>query len=228
MIRNQLNWLSFREADRMVVGLKVERRVLQTVFGLSGDRIAVVPLGLDDDFLNAGPPSRVEPHLITTGTITDRKRSLELAHMAREAQVPVLFVGKPYNRDSRYWKQFAGLIDNRFVLHREHVSDRAEMISLLKASRGFVIYSQHENWCLSAHEAVACGLPLLVPDQPWSRERFGDQARYLVPGGTGENPTRLREFYEKCPELSAPAIKLRSWDEAAKQLEVLYRSLILA
>ncbi|HUB66406.1 MAG TPA: hypothetical protein VL981_02840 [Candidatus Methylacidiphilales bacterium] len=226
MIRNQLTWLSFRTADRMVIGLEAERRVLRTVFGLADNRIAIVPLGLDEAFLKAGRPSRAEPHLITTGTITERKRSLELAFMARAAQVPILFVGKPYSWESRYWQRFADLIDNRYVLHREHVSDRTEMIGLLKASRGFVIFSQHENWCLSAHEAAACGLPLLVPDQPWSRERFSDQAQYLQPSGTGENSIRLRAFYEKCPCLRPPAIKLYSWDEAVVPLEACYRSLL--
>jgi glycosyltransferase involved in cell wall biosynthesis len=225
MIKNQLNWQSFRSADRMIVGLQAERRVLQTVFGVSSDRIATVPLGLDRAFLEAGKPSRSAAHLITSGTITDRKRSVELALMAREAQVPVLFVGKPYSLNDPYWKKFAALIDNRFVLHREHVSDRPEMIGLLKSSRGFVIFSQHENWCLSAHEAAACGLPLLVQDQPWSRECFGTHASYLDTAGSAQNPARLRSFYEKCPDLPVPAIRFYSWDEVAEQLEACYRSL---
>ena len=58
------------------------------------------------------------------------------------------------------------------------------MVALLQASRGFVLMSQFENWCLSAHEAVACGLPVLVPDQNWSRERFGNAARYFQPSAS--------------------------------------------
>jgi glycosyltransferase involved in cell wall biosynthesis len=226
MIKSQLTWQSFRMADRMMVGLQAERRVLKTVFGLPDERIAVVPLGLNRIFLDAAPGSRSEPHLICTGTITERKRSLELALMAREAQVPILFVGKPYSSNDPYWKKFAGLIDNKFVLHHDHVADRAEMIGLLRASRGFVLFSEYENWCLSAHEAAACGLPLLVPDQPWSRERFGAQADYLEAGVSAQNPQRLRSFYEKCPSMPAPAIKLYSWDEVAEQVEACYRSLV--
>ena len=123
------------------------------------------------------------------------------------------------------WKKFAALIDNRFVFHRDHVDSRAEMIDLLQSSRGFVIYSQFENWCLSAHEAAACGLPLLVPDLPWSRECFAGQANYLDAKTTGRNAASLRFFYEHCPGMSAPAIKFYSWDEVADQLEACYRSL---
>jgi glycosyltransferase involved in cell wall biosynthesis len=228
MIKDQLNWQSFRMADRMIVGLEAERRVLRTVFGLPDHKITSVPLGLHQDFLEAGKPSRSEPCLITTGTITQRKRSVELAVMARQAQVPVLFVGKPYHPDDPYGKEFAALIDNRFVFHRDHVDSRAEMIGLLQSSRGFVIYSQFENWCLSAHEAAACGLPLLVPDLPWSRECFAEKASYLESKNTSQNPASLRSFYENCPSLSAPAIKLYSWDEVASRLEACYRSLATA
>jgi len=226
MIKHQLSWQSFQAADRMIVGLRAEQHVLETVFGLSADRITRVPLGLPQAFLDAGPPLRTGPHLITTGTITARKRSVELALMAREAQVPLLFVGKPYHPTDPYWKTFSALIDGQFVLHRDHVGDRAEMISLLQSSRGFVLFSQHENWCLSAHEAAACGLPLLVQDQPWSRECFGGQARYLDHTATGQNPARLRAFYEECPTLPKPDLRLCSWDEVAAQLAVCYQSLI--
>jgi len=226
LIKNQLNWQSFRLADLMIVGLQAERQVLSTVYGLPEAKVSVVPLGLHRDFLEAGKPSRSKPYLITTGTITERKRSVELAQMARTAQVPLLFVGKPYSLNDPYWKAFATLIDNKFVFHRDHVTDRAEMIGLLKSSRGFVIFSQHENWCLSAYEAAACGLPLLVPNQPWSRECFGAQASYLDASMTKTNPDKLRSFYEKCPVLPASDFKLYSWDEVAGQLEAYYRSIL--
>jgi glycosyltransferase involved in cell wall biosynthesis len=226
MIKSQLNWRSFQMADRMVVGLQAEQRVLQKVFAVPERKIARVALGLHHDFLQASKPSRKEPWLITTGTITNRKRCVELARMAQQAERPVLFVGKPYHRDDPYWKEFSTFIDNRFVFHREHVDSRAEMIALLQSSRGFVIYSQFENWCLSAHEAVACGLPVLVPDLPWSRECFGTEAAYLDAGAPGENPGKLRAFYDECPGRPAPAIKLYSWDDVARQLLACYQSLL--
>jgi glycosyltransferase involved in cell wall biosynthesis len=225
-IKNQLNWQSYREATRLIVGLEAERRVLHTVYGVPDVRVSVIPLGLNRDFLTAGPPSRSDARLISTGTITERKRCVELALMARAARVPVLFVGKPYHSDDPYWQKFAALIDGRYVLHHGQVEDRREMIALLQASRGFVIFSRHENWCLSAHEAAACGLPLLLPDQPWSRECFGGGASYLHPGSACDNPDLLRAFYEKASELSAPSVKLLSWDDVAEKLEAVYRSLI--
>lgn len=226
MIKNQLTWESFRMATHLVVSLRAEKGVLRTVFDVPEKRITTVPYGMHRDFLEAGKAARDGKCLITTGTITERKRPVELALMARDAEVPLLFVGKPYHPDDPYWKKFEALIDNRFVFHRNHVDGRDEMIKLLKSSRGFVIYSEYENWCLSAHEAVACGLPVLVPDLPWSRECLGAEASYLDANGSSENPARLRAFYEKCPQLPAPGIKLYSWDEVAGQLSACYHSLL--
>jgi len=106
-----------------------------------------------------------------------------------------------------------------------HVQGRAEMIGLLQEARGFVIYSRYENWCLSAHEAVACGLPVLVQDQKWSRECFGDQVSYLNYHSDSENVRRLKDFYQRAPDLSAPKIPLYDWDEVGRRIVEIYLKL---
>jgi len=87
------------------------------------------------------------------------------------------------------------------------------MIQLLQSARGFALMSRHENWCLSAHEAVACGLPLLVPDQKWSRERFGEEAKYFT-GHSERDVEVIRKFHANAISLRAPKVKLWSWKEA--------------
>ena len=87
--------------------------------------------------------------------------------------------------------------------------------------------SRYENWCLTAHEAAACGLPVLLPRQKWSSERFGNEAHYF-----SGNPTRdaavLKEFHDRCPSLPAPKIQLFSWTQVAQQLRGLYEQTLKA
>ena len=226
-VKQQLAWRSYQQCALNIVGLEAERRVLDVVYGVPEERIAVVPLGLSETFLHRGPGQRTEPYLICTGTVTGRKNFVELAQMARAAQVPVLFVGKPYHPKDAYWLRFQELIDNRWVRHRPHVESEVEMAGLLQSARGFVFMSNFENWCLSAHEAAACGLPLLVQDQNWSRERFGDQARYFPTiGVTPENTAILRKFYDDCPGLPAPRVPIFSWDEVGVRLKEVYGKLL--
>jgi glycosyltransferase involved in cell wall biosynthesis len=224
-IKNQLSWLTFQRCSCMVVGLEAERKVLETVYRVPRERTAVVPLGLSEPFLTAGPGRREEDHLIYTGTITEQKGCVELAELALQAQVPVLFVGKPYSSADPYWKRFTALVDGKWVRHEPHVSGETEMIRKLQAARGFVIMSRYENWCLSAHEAAACGLPLLLPDLKWAHERFGDQASYLR-GNPSLQAKQLRAFYDSCADAPPPKVRLYSWDEVGAQMRGVYERVL--
>lgn len=220
-IKNQLAWRSFITCAHNLVGLEAERRVLELVYALPADRTSVVPLGLPEIFLKAQAGNRSGDHLISPGTITERKNSIPLARLAHQARVPVLFVGKPYSENDRYWLEFLKLVDGKWVRHQSHVADPAAMIALLQQARGAVVMSQYENWCLVAHEAAACGLPVLLPSQKWSHERFGDRAHYFT-GNLNRDAAVLRDFHERCPSLPAPGIRLHSWTEVAASLKTVY------
>lgn len=222
-IRSHMSWESFNLCDLNIVGLEAEAAVLRKVYGVPREKTGIVPLGLAQPFLDAGPGTRDKDYLITTGTITERKRSVELATMAHQAKVPVCFVGKPYAESSAYWKEFQSLVDGTLVKHIPHTESVEEMVELLKGSRGYVLYSDFENWCLSAHEAIACGLPILVPDQPWSRELFGDQARYFPANDPANNHRALLDFHRDCPGITPPRVTLYSWKDVALKLYHLYQ-----
>lgn len=226
-LKQQLAWQTFHHCAHNIVGLEAERTVLKRVYRVPDEKISVVSLGLSDTFLNAGAGSRAENHLITTGTITQRKNSVALAELAHAAQVPILFVGKPYHTADAYWLQFKKLIDDRWVKFQPHVETETEMATLLQAARGFVFMSAFENWCLSAHEAAACGLPLLVQDQNWSRERLGAQANYFPGFGVNAaNIAALKKFFDAAPQLAAPKLKLSSWRDVAGELKQVYEKVL--
>ncbi len=226
-VKQQLTWSAFGNCPHNVVGLEAEARVLELVYGIRREMISVVPLGLSEEYLRAGRGTRNASHLICTGTITERKCSLELAQLAKAAEVPILFVGKPYHPTDSYWERFQAMVDDRLVMHRPHVASEQEMISLLGEARGFVMMSKHENWCLSAHEAVACGLPLLVQDQRWSRERFGNRVNYFPHiGVSAANIEMLKRFYRNADKATPPNIQLHSWEDTARALQKVYRNLL--
>jgi len=225
-IQRQLQWRAFRKADTVVVGLKAECRVLETVYGVPRNRIAIVPLGLDEPYLRSMSKSVRESHLITVGTIHDVKRSVDLAKMAREAEVPILFVGDPYSDEDPYWHRFQGLIDGHFVMHKPHMHDPGVIKDLYSKARGFVLFSQYENWSLATHEGAACGLPLLLPNMKWSRECFGEGATYFPGDDFKMNSQILRDFYSAAPSLSSSHDGLYSWDYVAKQLVDVYNKVL--
>jgi glycosyltransferase involved in cell wall biosynthesis len=225
-LKAKLEWRVYHLCDQMIVGLEAEKTVLEKVYGVDAGKIAVIPLGLAEAYRKAGPAPRSEDHLICSGTIGPAKNSIILAQLAHAAKTPMLFVGKPFDHQGPYWREFSKLIDGKIVKHHPHVSSRQELISLLQKSRGYVLMSLYENWSLAAHEAAACGLPMLVQDQRWSRERFGGKVSYWPKKGHEARARALAEFYEKCPGLSPPKIHFFSWEESALMLKDVYSRLL--
>ena len=220
-IRQSMHWQSFRLCARNVVCMQCEKDFLVDAYDVDPGAVEVVSPGLGESFLQAGPGKREGDYLICTATIAPRKESVRLARAAREARVPVLFVGRPYSTDNPYWKEFEALIDGQYVRHEGGVEGDAALIEKLQSARGFVFMSRVESWCFAASEAVACGLPLLLPSLPWAKERFGGQASYF-PEGHGGEEAALRAFYEGCPSLPAPAVKLLSWPDVGRNLQRVY------
>ena len=220
-------WASCQACDHIVVGLEAEKRILTEIYGVPDRKVSTVPLGLPEAFLKAKPATREGGYLISVGTIAPVKRSVELALLARKAEVPVLFVGKPFEPNNIYWKEFTSLIDGHWVRHQPHVSSQSEMLQLLRSACGFVLMSYYENWSLVAHEATACGLPLLLMDLPWARERFGDQAHYFPKSLNEDASTEaLKKFYNNSFTLRSPNIRLHSWQDVAQRLKEIYESLL--
>jgi len=215
-------WHAFRIWDRVFVSLEAEKQILIRSYGVEECSVRKVPLGLPESFLKAGPGPRTGDYLISHGTIAPVKNSVELARLAVEAQAPVLFVGKPFAEGDSYWQQFRRLVDNKYVRYQPHVASEVEMVGLLQRARGFVLMSRFENWSLAAHEAAACGLPLLLPELPWSRERFGPQASYFPRKSPAQEAGMLRKFYQQSPSAPPPKVRLYSWREVAEMLHDAY------
>jgi glycosyltransferase involved in cell wall biosynthesis len=224
-IKQQLAWRTFQTCSRLIVGLEAERRVLELVYGIHPGQVSIVPLGLPEIFLKAAPGSRSDNFLVYVGAITEQKNCIPLARLAQKAGVPVLFVGKPFAEGDPYWTEFRAMIDGHRVLHQPHIDDPAAMVALLQRARGAVLMSRFENWSFTIHEAAACGLPVLLPPLKWARERFGAQAHYFTANET-RDAAILREFYERCPSLPAPKIRLYSWTEVAQQLRAVYQEVL--
>lgn len=219
---------AFRLCAHNLVSLKAEGEALEQVYQIPAGKIFVMPFGVSEPFLNAQPATREADYLICTGTITERKNSVALAQLARQAEVPVLFVGKPYHSSAPYWRQFESLIDDRWVRYRQHVANPDELIGALRSARGFVIMSQIETLCFSAQEAAACGLPLLLPDQKWSHELFGGEAAYFRGANSVENAAILGRFYEGAAAAPAPRIHFITWKEVGEKHLALFEKLLKA
>ncbi len=227
---SRLDWEVFHEIDAMVYSVGHEWEVAKYVFGADRKKGYVVPHGLEKDVLEQlGRPQQEEDYLISVATIHPRKNSVLLAEAARVAQMPVVFLGKPYSEDDAYFQTFRRLIDNKFVRYPGFVST-AEKFQYLRGSRGFVLLSQFESGCIAVFEAAGAGLPLLLSDLPWARKSYpaAREIAFTDLSSPERVAAELKHFYNSAHRKSISNFPILSWDEVALQYRTIYDDLLSA
>ena len=224
----RFSWDCFRLADACVALTAWEAHVMSYLFGARPERVHVVPNGVEELFFQSSAVPR-GPWLVCTATITERKRIVELAQAALQAQTPLWVVGKPYSESDPYGKRFYQLAkaNPQFIRYEGAIGDRSKLAQVYRQARGFVLLSTMESLSLSALEAAACECPLLLGDLPWARTVFQQSATYCPIASPTATARVLRRFYDDAPQLQPPPKPLL-WTGVARQLKTVYESLCQA
>jgi glycosyltransferase involved in cell wall biosynthesis len=220
-------WQSYRAVDACIALTAWEAHLMNDLFGASPGKIHVVPNGVEEIFLQNRPVAR-GPWLVCVATIAGRKRIVELAAAAVQAQTPVWIIGKPYSESDPYAQRFFELARQhpKFIRFEGAIEDRARLATIYREARGFVLLSAMESLSLSALEAAACECPLLLSDLPWAKTVFQEAVSYCpVTSNTTQTAAALRRFYDAAPNLKPPAKPL-TWVQVAEQLKHVYESLL--
>ena len=171
----------------------------------------------------------VKDFVITVGLVEPRKNQLMLLHALRESGIPIVVVGRHYDR--RYYqlcRKFApkGTI---FIDHMPH----EQLASALKAARVFTLPSWVECASLANIEAALCGCALAVSDRTSEKEYFGEGAYYCDPSNISSIRTGVLNAFNNhmadAPKRTALADKFRNrytWKLAAEQTLLGYHAAI--
>jgi len=204
---SQIAWRAerdVRKARRVVVGSRKVRDDVARRYGLTDDTLRVVPLGVDARFSVgdvAGAARHVQaalgigtPYVLYVGDLQPRKNLPRLveafALLKRRGDVPhrLVIAGK------RAWEYEAlfeaverlGLSDD--VVFTGYVPDEV-LPDLYRAADLLVYPSIHEGFGLPPLEAMACGVPVAVSDEPTLRETTDGAAALFDP----EDPEAIAE-----------------------------------
>ena len=227
---SRMGWDAFRAADAVIALTPWEAELMVDLFDADKGRLHVVPNGVEECFFTNAPAESREDWLVSTVTITARKRVIELAEAAVAGKLKVRIVGKPYSDQDLYYQRFAKIwqSNREYVEYAGPISDREELAYVYSRARGFVLFSVFESLSISALEAAAAGCPLLLTDLPWARSTFGDHAHYCSPKATAvEAGQILKDFSETAAVLPRPQKPLR-WVEAAERLRAIYAAALKA
>ena len=223
----RIGWEVYRNVDALIFIVKHEWGVARFLFNAQCNIVRIIPHGLEEKALKELiRPQTEEDYLVSLATIDPRKNSVLLAQAASAAKLPVLFLGRPYSEQNDYFKQFRGLVDDRFVRYGGFVSEE-EKCRLLRGARGFVLLSQFESGCFAVYEAAAAGLPMLLPKLPWAcyypeNDGISFVRRLTVP----QARSALTEFYRIAHRRPTSLFYVNSWDDIARQYLEVYQEVL--
>ncbi len=173
-----------RRAGRIIAISEATKRDVMRLFGVPGDRIAVVPLGVDADYRPRDQVTARE----RLGLPRDRKIVLHVGTAAARKRVPLLleaFAASRSCRDALLVRIGQAPAGHRALAQRLGIGERVLFLENVpgetlpqyySAADLFVFPSRYEGFGLPPLEAMASGCPVIAADNSSIPEVMGDAA----------------------------------------------------
>lgn len=180
---------SLRRADRVICVSRSTARDVQAILGVPGDRLRVVPLGVDPAF-RPQPPEAIadlrrrlglpERFCLFVSTIEPRKNLPVLldAWSHLEARPPLVVAGVTGWRSQEIE---AKLVQAGTGVHRLGGVARGDLPALYSAATCLCHPAWYEGFGLTPLEAMACGTPVVVSNRSSLPEVVGEAGLLVDP-----------------------------------------------
>jgi len=221
----ELGWNYNKIADAYIYPSNYDKYIGNYLFDAGIEKAQVILHGVDDHYLRQEwNNDRKGDYLISVGTIHERKNSLLLANIARKAKIPIMFLGKPYNLNDLYFKEFMKLVDNKYVLYMGFVEE-ADKIKYLKDARGFILLSRAESGNIAVLEAFALECPVFLPDLGWARGIYDGYAEFGHLNNLKKLTSQVLAFYNY-PKEKDKRFPVLSWKEVTRKYLQVYTEVL--
>jgi glycosyltransferase involved in cell wall biosynthesis len=206
-----------RRAARVLTVSARTRDDLVELYGVAGDRIVVIPNGVDERF-SPGPAPR-NGYALVVGAIHARKNPLAAVAAAEAAGLPLVVVGPAKD------EALAAELARRGADVRGYVP-AAELADLYRGAACLVLASGYEGFGLPVVEAMASGTPVVAAPDAALREVAGDAAVFAEPEHLGEGIRQALRDRDRLVAAGLERARLFSWDEAARRTAEVYREVL--
>lgn len=196
--------------------------------------IEISPNGIHIASIDAIPEAEKKSDLIFVGRFIPEKHAelvVEAVHLLSDEgiQLSCIMIGDgPEFNAVRTLIQNYGLSDR--IECTGFIADSAEVISLMKSSKIFILPSEREGFGIVAIEAMACGLALVTVNHPRNAA-----SAHVLPGhgylarmDASDVATGIKKCLQTSPDelLAVQYARKHDWDQIAVDLERYYLSLI--
>jgi glycosyltransferase involved in cell wall biosynthesis len=206
---------SVRAAEAVVAVSAFTRSELATLLDVPGDRVRVIPNGVDPVFTPDGEAAAGN-YVLAVGTLEPRKNLGRAVEAARIAGVELRVVG------ARGW----GGVEVPGWVGRP---GDEELASLIRGARCLLLPSIYEGFGLPVLEAMACGTPVVTSRRGATEEVAGGAAVLVDPLDPAAIAAGIDEAERRRDELVPLGFERArkfTWERAADAVEALWRELV--
>lgn len=220
-------------ADKIVALGEIERVSIKNAFGEVGDKIAVIPNGINKRFYCSEPEQFIEKYGIKRGFVLNvagvnkHKNQSVIVDALKDCKLPIVLIGWCQNEDFPY---LAPLIENSNVTFLGPLSHDDPLLSSAYAAAGvFVLPSYDEVMPLSVMEALAAGTPVVMTNRHSMRlEDHSAVVRQHDPTDSDSIRDSILYFLDSPPEpnMCKQLVQAYTWESVASDLLATYEQAI--
>ena len=206
-----------RRADAVIAVSERTKDDVVELYGLPSAKVTVTPHGVDPAFTPGD--ARNGSYLLFVGGIQARKNPLAAADAARAVGMPLVVAG-PETEPALVRELRARGADVRGWV------EQAELVELFRGAAALVWPSRYEGFGLPVLEAMACGTPVVLSQDPALRELAEDAAVYADDGDYVAAVERALSDRKRLAAAGLARAALFTWRETARRTADVYRSVL--
>ncbi len=174
----------FRHADRIAFKSRAEYENILRYISFDIRKAVFVPWGVNPAYGEPlkknvfGSLYRVSDYILWVGVIEERKNQINAVRALRDFGKSVVFIGD--HRNSDYFASCSSEASDNIMFLPFMPPASPILVSAVRECAVFLETSL-EPAGLSALEAAVAGRPLVLSDDAWTREEFGDEATLVDP-----------------------------------------------
>lgn len=198
-----------QKVDCVTVVNAAQAQYLVNTIGFPEGKVEVVPNIVEDVFFCGGSREssvRADVYVVSCGSVCRRKNQLALISACQKLGIRLLLVGKVLTGEEDYGKAVEEAISGHDSICwiKGLRPGSTELAEVYRCAAVFALPSYVEQQPISALEAAAVGLPLVLADRPYAKQEFYAHAAVADPDSVDAIAKTLHEVLMNPDAYCAP------------------------